>query len=89
MADRTAELQNLTRTIQNPATPKTVLQQICQVNGLPKTGNKVDLQRRINFQLSEVSANQDWQHFEELRKNILARATLPGSRPPPAATPRQ
>ncbi|KAK4197452.1 putative E3 SUMO-protein ligase [Triangularia verruculosa] len=80
MADRTAELQNLTRTVQNPAIQKTVLQQICQVNGLSKTGNKVDLQRRINQQLVNVSASRDWQQFEELRKNILARATLSASR---------
>ncbi|KAK4668796.1 E3 SUMO-protein ligase pli1 [Podospora pseudoanserina] len=89
MADKTAELQNLTRTVQNPALQKTVLQQICQVNGLAKTGNKVDLQRRITQQLSNVSEKQDWQQFEELRKNILARATPPASRPiaTPTASP--
>ncbi|KAK0668662.1 putative E3 SUMO-protein ligase [Cercophora samala] len=89
MADKAAELQTLTRTVQNPALQKTVLQQICQVNGLAKTGNKVDLQRRITQQLSSVSAKQEWQQFEELRKNILARATPPGSRPiaTPAVSP--
>lgn len=40
-------------------------------------------------ELSNVSEKQDWQQFEELRKNILARATPPASRPiaTPTASP--
>lgn len=44
---RAAEAQSLVRTIQVPAISKAVLQSICAVNGIPKTGNKSDLQRRI------------------------------------------
>ena len=47
MDDKAAEAQSLIRTIQVPAIPKAVLQSICAVNGIPKTGNKSDLQRRI------------------------------------------
>jgi len=47
MSDRSAEVQSLIRTIQIPAISKTALQAICTMNGLPKTGNKSDLQRRI------------------------------------------
>jgi E3 SUMO-protein ligase PIAS1 len=47
MADKAAEVQSLVRTIQVPAISKTVLQSICVVNGIPKTGNKSELQRRI------------------------------------------
>jgi hypothetical protein len=48
MADTKAvEVQSLIRTIQVPAISKAILQSICAVNGIPKTGNKTDLQRRI------------------------------------------
>jgi hypothetical protein len=47
MDDRSAEAQSLIRTIQIPAISKATLQSICAVNGIPKTGNKSDLQRRI------------------------------------------
>jgi hypothetical protein len=47
MADKSAEVQSLVRTIQVPAISKAILQSICAVNGIPKTGNKSDLQRRI------------------------------------------
>lgn len=42
-----AQVQSLIRTVQVPAISKAVLQAICAVNGIPKTGNKSDLQRRI------------------------------------------
>jgi len=47
MDDKAAEVQALVRTIQVPAIPKATLQSICAVNGIPKTGNKSDLQKRI------------------------------------------
>lgn len=47
MDDKAAEVQSLIRTIQIPAISKAALQSICAVNGIPKTGNKSDLQRRI------------------------------------------
>jgi hypothetical protein len=47
MDDKAAEVQSLVRTIQVPAIPKATLQSICSVNGIPKTGNKSDLQKRI------------------------------------------
>lgn len=47
MDDKSAEVQSLIRTIQVPAISKAILQAICAVNGIPKTGNKTDLQRRI------------------------------------------
>lgn len=47
MDDKSAEVQSLVRTIQVPAISKAVLQAICSVNGIAKTGNKSDLQRRI------------------------------------------
>lgn len=47
MDDKAAEVQSLIRTIQVPAISKAILQSICAVNGIPKTGNKADLQRRI------------------------------------------
>jgi E3 SUMO-protein ligase PIAS1 len=45
--NRAAEVQSLVRTIQVPAISKAILQSICAVNGIAKTGNKSDLQRRI------------------------------------------
>lgn len=42
-----SDVAHLCRVAQTPAIPKTNLQTICVVNGLPKTGNKAALQRRI------------------------------------------
>jgi len=47
MADRDAEVQSLIRTVAIPSIQKTTLQSICAVQGIPKTGNKADLQKRI------------------------------------------
>lgn len=47
MADREAEVQSLIRTVGIPSIQKTTLQSICAVQGIPKTGNKADLQKRI------------------------------------------
>jgi len=40
-----AEIQSLINLIRKPSKPQ--LQNICTLNGLPKTGNKADLQLRI------------------------------------------
>lgn len=42
-----AEVAALSRVAQIPGISKAQLQTICVVNGLAKTGNKSDLQRRI------------------------------------------
>lgn len=53
MADSTyigppqAEVDQLIRIAQTPAISKPILQNICVINGLLKSGNKIDLQRRI------------------------------------------
>lgn len=42
-----AEVDALNRAAQLPSIPKAALQTICSVNGLSRSGNKADLQRRI------------------------------------------
>ncbi|KAG7290296.1 hypothetical protein NEMBOFW57_000295 [Staphylotrichum longicolle] len=67
---RAAEAQSLVRTIQVPAISKAVLQSICAVNGIPKTGNKSDLQRRIIQQITACSDSRDWARLKEIRESI-------------------
>lgn len=47
MDDKSVEVQILIRTIQIPSISKASLQSICSVNGISRSGNKSDLQRRI------------------------------------------
>lgn len=70
---KSAEVQSLIRTIQVPAISKAALQSICAVNGIPKTGNKTDLQRRI--------IQCKWAFFGSVPDKRLD--FLPGLFPPP------
>jgi hypothetical protein len=93
MADKSAEVQSLVRTIQVPAISKAILQSICAVNGIPKTGNKSDLQRRIIqrkydfFGMTENSNAQTKSCFVPLvfpslfRPHILPRSLTISSKP--------
>ncbi|KAK4034084.1 PINIT domain-containing protein [Parachaetomium inaequale] len=76
MADKSAEVQSLVRTIQVPAISKATLQAICTVNGIPKTGNKSDLQRRIIQQINLCSDTRDWERLQEIRESIVNRAPI-------------
>ncbi|KAK4123893.1 hypothetical protein N657DRAFT_690543 [Parathielavia appendiculata] len=76
MGDKSAEVQSLIRTIQVPAISKAVLQSICAVNGIPKTGNKSDLQRRIIQQINSCSDSRDWERLQEIRESIVKRAPI-------------
>ncbi|AEO69528.1 fdeb5bbb-d0b0-4499-b5dd-56976a7dcda6 [Thermothielavioides terrestris] len=76
MGDKSAEVQSLIRTVQVPAISKPVLQAICAVNGIPKTGNKSDLQRRIIQQIDACNENRDWERLNEIRESIVSRAPI-------------
>ncbi|KAL2160524.1 hypothetical protein VTH06DRAFT_1212 [Thermothelomyces fergusii] len=76
MDDKAAEVQALVRTIQVPAISKATLQAICAVNGIPKTGNKSDLQRRIIEQINSCSDRRDWARLHEIRESIVNRAPI-------------
>ncbi|KAL2262097.1 hypothetical protein VTK26DRAFT_2499 [Humicola hyalothermophila] len=76
MDDKSAEVQSLVRTIQVPAISKAVLQSICAVNGIPKTGNKTELQRRIIQHINNCSADRDWERLQEIRESIVTRAPI-------------
>ncbi|KAL2201566.1 PINIT domain-containing protein [Corynascus similis CBS 632.67] len=76
MDDKAAEVQALVRTIQVPAIPKATLQSICAVNGIPKTGNKSDLQKRIIQQINFCSDRRDWERLHEIRESIVTRAPI-------------
>ncbi|AEO57449.1 hypothetical protein MYCTH_2138861 [Thermothelomyces thermophilus ATCC 42464] len=76
MDDKAAEVQALVRTIQVPAISKATLQSICAVNGIPKTGNKSELQRRIIEQINSCSDRRDWARLHEIRESIVNRAPI-------------
>ncbi|KAK3296217.1 PINIT domain-containing protein [Chaetomium fimeti] len=76
MDDKSAEVQSLVRTIQVPAISKAILQSICAVNGIPKTGNKSELQRRIIQQINSCSDARDWERLHEIRESIVNRAPI-------------
>ncbi|KAK4153737.1 PINIT domain-containing protein [Chaetomidium leptoderma] len=76
MDDKAVEVQSLVRTIQVPAISKAILQSICAVNGIPKTGNKSDLQRRIIQQVNLCSDTRDWERLHEIRESIVTRASI-------------
>ncbi|KAK4242436.1 PINIT domain-containing protein [Achaetomium macrosporum] len=76
MDDRSAEVQSLIRTVQVPAISKNVLQSICAVNGIPKTGKKSDLQRRIIQQIQSCGESRDWERFKKIRESIASRAPV-------------
>ncbi|KAL2128580.1 hypothetical protein VTI74DRAFT_9005 [Chaetomium olivicolor] len=76
MDDKQTEVQSLIRIIQVPAISKPILQAICAVNGLPKTGNKIDLQRRIIQQINSCADKHDWERLKEIRESLVARAPI-------------
>ncbi|KAK3301557.1 PINIT domain-containing protein [Chaetomium strumarium] len=76
MDDRSAEVQSLIRIVQVPAISKTVLQSICAVNGIPKTGKKNELQRRIIQQIQSCAESRDWARLKEIRESIANRAPV-------------
>ncbi|GAB1320754.1 E3 SUMO-protein ligase pli1 [Madurella fahalii] len=76
MEDKTAEVQSLIRTIQIPAISKAALQSICAVNGIPKTGNKSDLQRRIINHINNCASERDWGGLNEVRKSIQSQTSI-------------
>ncbi|KAK4115157.1 hypothetical protein N656DRAFT_766425 [Canariomyces notabilis] len=96
MDDRSAEAQSLIRTIQIPAISKATLQSICAVNGIPKTGNKSDLQRRIITHINNCATDRDWERLSEIRKSIHSQTSIfiapslsPQQPPPPSQPPSQ
>jgi len=56
-APTTADYQALKRTVQLQTIQKAILQSICSVNGLPKTGNKNELQKRILNRKRQLNCN--------------------------------
>ncbi|KAL2271860.1 hypothetical protein VTJ83DRAFT_1231 [Remersonia thermophila] len=76
MDQKPSEVQSLIRTVQVPAISKAILQSICSVNGIPKTGNKSDLQRRIIDQINHCSEAKDWIRLQEIRDSIVSRAPI-------------
>lgn len=83
------EIQRLIRAVQIPSLQKAALQSICSVNGLSKTGNKSDLQKRI-INLINTCAG-DVQRFHEVRESLYSQSPLLKPRPtspmPPQKTP--
>ncbi|KAK3313400.1 PINIT domain-containing protein [Apodospora peruviana] len=71
-----SEVQALIRTVQIPAIQKAVLQSICAVNGLTKTGNKSDLQRRIMQLINECANTGDAQRFYEIQASVHKQAGI-------------
>ncbi|KAK3333888.1 PINIT domain-containing protein [Cercophora scortea] len=74
-----AEVQALIRTISIPAIQKPVLQSICVANGLAKTGNKSDLQRRIQDLIRECKNNADDPRFRQVRDCVFKHAPVHAS----------
>ncbi|KAH6624525.1 PINIT domain-containing protein [Chaetomium sp. MPI-SDFR-AT-0129] len=74
MDDKSAEVQILIRTIQIPSISKTSLQAICSVNGISRSGNKSDLQRRIIQQINNCGVTHDWERLHEIRESIVKQA---------------
>ncbi|KAH8910081.1 MIZ/SP-RING zinc finger protein [Coniochaeta sp. PMI_546] len=61
---------------QTPGISKAQLQTICVVNGLAKTGNKADLQRRIVNLIRECELGRDLQRFNEIKQSIYNNAPV-------------
>ncbi|KAK0629857.1 PINIT domain-containing protein [Bombardia bombarda] len=87
------DAQALTRIVQIPSLQKPALQNICAANGLTKTGNKADLQKRIIQLINECMGTEDWPRFAEVRGSIYKYAPLhsqsmlpPTSYLPPASS---
>lgn len=71
-----AEVAALSRVAQIPGISKAQLQTICVVNGLAKTGNKSDLQRRIVTLIRDCEARGDLQRFNEVKQSIYNNAPV-------------
>ncbi|KAM7201041.1 E3 SUMO-protein ligase pli1 [Naviculisporaceae sp. PSN 640] len=84
------EVDTLVRIASTQSISKPTLQSLCVLNGLPKTGNKIDLQRRLT-KLIQDSAH-DGPEFYEIQQGIHTKTGLPipapraQPPPPPAQT---
>ncbi|KAB5570329.1 PINIT domain-containing protein [Coniochaeta sp. 2T2.1] len=70
------DVAGLCRVAQTPGISKPQLQNICVVNGLAKTGNKADLQRRIVNLIQDSERSQDIQRFNEIKASIYNNAPV-------------
>ncbi|KAK3944309.1 PINIT domain-containing protein [Diplogelasinospora grovesii] len=67
------DVRNLNRIICTPAVQKAILQGICSVNGVSKTGTKTELQQRLMARIRDVAANRDLQRFNEIYESVRSR----------------
>ncbi|KAK0703233.1 PINIT domain-containing protein [Lasiosphaeria miniovina] len=84
------EIQRLICAVQIPSIQKATLQSICSVNGLPKTGNKIDLQNRIINWINTCAG--DVHRFREVSQSLASQSRLlvpqlTPSMPPPMPAP--
>ncbi|KAL1872781.1 hypothetical protein VTK73DRAFT_1331 [Phialemonium thermophilum] len=74
-----AEIDAMIRAAQVPNTPKVSLQNICSVNGLPRTGVKADLQRRITNLIRECVQRNDTLRLREIQNSLYNHTGLVGN----------
>ncbi|KAK3356979.1 PINIT domain-containing protein [Lasiosphaeria hispida] len=73
------EVAYLRTAVRMPSKP--ILQTICTLNGLPKTGNKIDLQGRIIRLIDDCIAQNDSQRYREIYQSVCNVPAPSGSAP--------